>query len=161
MVDLKDLCRIFGVEWDFVSRRSGKTITCNRASRTSSFFNSGIRKSLYFVCGCGWLVRFRGVEWKKYKNSDPVIITGVCGVHSNTCNPIFVNQLVLSRTRAGVYKKCADHSLQEVMVHMSIESFVSVRAIRELLYKVLPERKCIDMHMINNVRNCISFSLIC
>ena len=35
---------------------------------------------------------------------------------------------------------------------MSIESFVSVRAIRELLSKVLPERKFIDRHMINTVR---------
>ena len=151
LVDLKDLCRRFGLEWTFVSRRSGKTITCNH-SRTSSCVASGIRKSSSIMCGCGWLVRFRGGEWKKCTNCDPVIITEVCGVHSNTCNPAFVNQFVLSRTRAGVYKKCADHSLQEVMVQMSIEPFVSVRAIRELLSKVLPERKCIDRHMINNVR---------
>ena len=35
---------------------------------------------------------------------------------------------------------------------MSIDPFVSVRAIRELLSKVLPERKFIDRHMINNSR---------
>ena len=63
LVDLKDLCRRFGLEWNFVFRRSGKTIACNRASRTSSFINSGVRKSLSILCGCGWLVRFRGVEW--------------------------------------------------------------------------------------------------
>ena len=99
-----------------VSRRSGKTITCNRASPTSSFVASGIRKSSSIVCGCRWLVRFRGVEWQECTNSDPVIITGGCGVHSNTCNPAFVDQFVLSGTRAGIYKKCDDHSLQEVMV---------------------------------------------
>ena len=38
------------------------------------------------------------------------------------------------------------------MVQMSIEPFVSLRAIRELLFKVSPERKFIDIHMINNVR---------
>ena len=38
------------------------------------------------------------------------------------------------------------------MVQMSIEPFVSVRAIRELLSKVLPDRKFIDRYMINNVR---------
>ena len=38
------------------------------------------------------------------------------------------------------------------MVQMSIEPFVSVKAIKELLFKVLPDRKCIDRHMINNVR---------
>ena len=62
--DLKDLLRRFGLELNFVSTRSDKTITCNRASRTSSFINYWIRKSSYIVCGCGWLVRFRGIEWK-------------------------------------------------------------------------------------------------
>ena len=38
------------------------------------------------------------------------------------------------------------------MVQMSIEPFVSVRAIRELLSKLLPDRVFIDRHMINNVR---------
>ena len=139
--DLKELVRRFGLEWNFVSTRSGKSITCNRASRTSSFVNSGIRKSSSIVYGCSWLVRFRGVEWQKFTNSDPVIISGVCGVHSNTCNSAVLDQFVLPRTGTGIYKKCADHSLQEVMVQMSIEPFVSVRAIRELLSKILPERK--------------------
>ena len=40
------------------------------------------------------------------------------------------------------------------MVQMSIEPFVSVRAIRELLSNVLSERNFIDRHMINNVRIC-------
>ena len=51
-----------------------------------------------------------------------------------------------------MYKKYADHSLQEITVQMSIESSVSVRAIRELLFKVMPDRKFIDRHIINNVR---------
>ena len=122
--DLKELVRRFGLEWNFVSTRSGKTITCNRASRF--FVASGIRKTSTIVSGCGWLVRFRAVEWKKCTKSDPVIIIGVCGVHSNTCNPELVDQFVLSRTRAGIYKKCADHSLQEVIVQICIKSFVSV-----------------------------------
>ena len=88
---------------------------------------------------------------KKCTNSDPVIITGVCGVHSNTFNPAILDQFLLLRTRAGIYKECADHSLQEVMVQMSLEPFVSVRAIRELLSKVMSDKKFIDRHMINNV----------
>ena len=110
MVDLKDLCRRFGLEWNFVSRRSGKLITCNRASRTSSFVKSSIRKSLSIVCGCGWLVRFRGVEWGRSTNSDPIIITGVCEVYCNSYNPTFVDQFLLSRTRADLYKIRDDHS---------------------------------------------------
>ena len=38
------------------------------------------------------------------------------------------------------------------MVQMSIDHFVLVRAIRELLSKVLPDRVFIDRHMINNIR---------
>ena len=37
---------------------------------------------------------------------------------------------------------------------MSIEPFVSVRTIRELLTKVIPNRKYINRHMINSVRIC-------
>ena len=76
--DLKELVRRFELEWNFVSTTSGKTITCNCASRTSSFVASGIRKTSSIVCGCGWSVSFRGGEWKKCTNSDPVIITRVC-----------------------------------------------------------------------------------
>ena len=90
------------------------------------------------------MVRFRGVYWKKCTNSDPVVIIEVRGAHSNTCNPAVLDQFVLSRTRAGIYKKCNDHSLQEVIVQMDIEPFVSVRSMRELLAKVLPDRVFID-----------------
>ena len=37
------------------------------------------------------------------------------------------------------------------MVQIAIEPFVSIRAVRELLSKVMPERKYIDKDMINNV----------
>ena len=84
LLDLKELVRRFGLEWDFVSTRSGQTMTFNRASRVSSFVVTGLRKSSFIVCGCDWLVRFRGVAWQKCTNSDPIIITWVYGVHSNT-----------------------------------------------------------------------------
>ena len=38
------------------------------------------------------------------------------------------------------------------MDQMAIEPFVSVRAIRKVLSNVIPDRKYIDCHMINNVR---------
>ena len=104
LVDLKDLCRRFGLEWCFVTTRSGKSITCNRASRTSSFVNSGTRKCTSISCGCYWLVRFRGVDSKKHTSVDPVVITEVRGAHSNTCNPaasinLFCHGPVLVSTR--------------------------------------------------------------
>ena len=38
------------------------------------------------------------------------------------------------------------------MVHMAIGHFVNVRGMRDLLYKVLSERKIIGRYMINNVK---------
>ena len=51
--DLKELVRRFGLKWNFLSTKSSKNIPCNRASRTSSFVNSGIWKSSSNVCGYG------------------------------------------------------------------------------------------------------------
>ena len=44
----------------------------------------------------------------------------------------------MARTGSGNYKKGADQCLNEVMVQIAIEPFVSIRAIRELLSKVMP-----------------------
>ena len=63
-----------------------------------------------------------------------------------------MDQFVLARTRSGDYNKYDDSSLREVLVQMAIESFVSVRVVRELLTKSMPERTFIDRHMINNVK---------
>ena len=38
------------------------------------------------------------------------------------------------------------------MVQMVIDPFINVRAMIELLQKTLPERKDVDIYMINNVR---------
>ena len=38
------------------------------------------------------------------------------------------------------------------MVQIAIDPFINVRAMIELLHNVLPDRKDVDMHMINNVR---------
>ena len=130
MSDFKELRRRFGLEWSFMSTRNGKTTTSDRASHKRSYVSSSIRKSPSLVCGFGWFVLFRGVEWKKYTNSDPILITAVCGVHSNTCDPSYVDQFVLVRTHYGSYKKYADQCLKEVMFQMDIEPFVSIRAIK-------------------------------
>ena len=65
LVDLKDLCCRFGLEWCFVTRRSGVYISSNRASRSSSYVKSGVRKSTSITCGCDWSIRFRGFDRKK------------------------------------------------------------------------------------------------
>ena len=56
------------------------------------------------------------------------------------------------RTRSGDYKKYAEQTRKEVMVQMSIEPFVSGRAIRDLLSKTMPDRKYIDRYVVNNIR---------
>ena len=73
-------------------------------------------------------------------------------MYSNTCDPSFVGQFILSRTRSGDYKRCGDDILREIMVQMAIDPFINVRVMTESLQKVLPDRKNADRHMINNVR---------
>ena len=63
------------------------------------------------------------------KISDPVVITGVSSVHSNTYNPSFVGRFVLSRTRSGDYKRCGDEVLRKNTVEMAIDPFINIRAI--------------------------------
>ena len=57
-------------------------------------------------------------------------MTEVSDAQTNSCNSDSVDQLVLTKTRSGSYKKCSDHAVQEVIVQMHIEPFVTVRAIR-------------------------------
>ena len=57
-----------------------------------------------------------------------------------------------SRTLSSDFKHCGDEFLREIMVQMVIDSFINVRAMIELLQKTLPERKDVDIYMINNVR---------
>ena len=150
--DLKEMCRRFGLEWYFVSFRNGITISCNRACRKISFVGDSMRKTSYITCKCSWCVRFKDVERNTCSNNDSVVITAVCVVHSNTCHPSYVYQFVLARTCSSNYNKCADQCLKEVMVQMNLEPFVSIRARREFISKVVSERKYIDKNMINNIR---------
>ena len=83
---------------------------------------------------------------------DPIVITSVDSVQSNTCDPSYVGQFVLSRTRSGNYNRCGDKVLREIMVQMTIDLFVNVRVMTELLQKEFTDRKDVDMYMINNVR---------
>ena len=107
-----------------------KKIACNRASCKISFVSYGIRKASSITCGYSWRVRLKAVEYGKYANADQVVITTICGVHSNTYDSSYRDQFVLAWTHSGDYKKCADQSLEEVMAQMDIEYFVSIRAIR-------------------------------
>ena len=82
-----------------------------------------------------------------------MVITRVIPSHSDSCDPTNVDQLVLCRSQSGAYARCGDEVLKEIMVQMAINSYVSVRSMKTLLQKALPERKDVDnRHMINNVR---------
>ena len=151
--DLNKLAYSFGLMWNFCTTRSGRAIKCNRATRYGSRVNQGLTNVTSITCGCDWDIRFRSICRNNNKISDPVVITGVSSVHSNTYNPSFVGRFVLSRTRSGDYNYCGNEVLREIMVN-AIDSFVNIRAMTELLQKVLPGRKDIDMLMINNARMC-------
>ena len=93
-----------------------------------------------------------GVVKCNNKSSDPVEISRVTRSHSDTCDPLNVDQLVLCRSHSGAYARCGDEGLKETMVQMVINPYVSVRSMTTLLQKALPERKDVDRLMINNVR---------
>ena len=124
-----------------------KKVACNRANRITSYVSSGVSKSSSITCGCSWLVRFKSTEYDKCSNFNQVIITTICRVHLNICVLSYVDQFLLIRTRSSDCKNYADQSLREVMVQMTIEYFVSVRDVRELLYNIMHDRKCIDRHI--------------
>ena len=151
--ELKIMTHQFGIKWNFVTVLCSKRISCNRATRYGNRRNSlGLRNYSSINCGCEWVIRFKFVDCKKSTLSDIVMITSVCGLHSNTCDPSFRDQYVLTRTRSGQYKKCTDSALQRIMHQMSIDKELNVRTMIQLLKNVLPSRKSIDRYMINNVR---------
>ena len=86
------------------------------------------------------------------KISDHVVITTVNSVHSNTCDPSYVGQFVMSLTQSGGYKRCGDEVLRGIVVQMAIESFAKARAMIELSQNALPGRNDVDRHTINSVR---------
>ena len=114
--DLRQLAKSFGLAWQFCTARSGMSITCNRANRKSSYSGLGVRRSTSISCGCKWSIRFLGVVKCNNKSSDPVEITRVTPSHSDTCDPLNVDQLVLCRSRSGAYARCGDEILKEIMV---------------------------------------------
>ena len=128
--DVKKFDHSFSLRWNFYTSRSGRTIKCNRATRYESRVNQGLRS------GCDWNIRFRGICRYNNKISDPVVITGVNSVHYNMCDPSYVGQFVLSRTRSGDYKRRGSEFLRKIMVQIAIDPFVDVRAMTELLQKV-------------------------
>ena len=93
-----------------------------------------------------------GIIKRHYKITDSVVITSVSTMYYNTCDPTYSGQLVLCRTRFDNYKCCGDEVIREFIVQMTINPFLNVRAMTNLLQKLLPERKDVDRHMINNVR---------
>ena len=152
LFDLKKLAYSFGLKWDFCIARADRMSTCNRAHCQGFMKKSMLRNATSITCGCGLCVRFRAINSSNTKVSNPVIITYVCGVHSIMCDPSYVDQCVLARTRSGGYNNWADRCLREIMVQIAIDPFVKVSSMTELLKRVLPDKKIIDRYMINNVR---------
>ena len=141
----------FDLKWNFCTTRSGGRITCNRAHR-QGLVKKLIGNTQSITCDRDWSIRFRGADRSNNKISDPVIVNFVCGVHSNMCDPSYVDQFVLTRTRSSDYKHCADQCLKKIMVQIAIDPFINVRTMVELLHKALPNRKIIDRYMMNNIR---------
>ena len=93
-----------------------------------------------------------GIIKSHYKITCSVVITSVSLMHSNTCDSTYRGQPVLCRPRSDDYKRCGDEVTREIMIQLTINPFVNVRTMTNLLQKVIPRRKDVDRHMINNVK---------
>ena len=76
----------------------------------------------------------------------------VCDGSSSTCASSNIDQFVPARTRSSSYNKFTNQSLKESMVKMDIDLFVNVKAMIELLLKLLSDRKHVDTHIADNIR---------
>ena len=85
------------------------------------------------TCGCYCSIRCRGITRSHNDFFDPVIITNVFRIHSNTYGPSYIDPFVLTRTRFDDYNACADWCLREIMGPIDIDPFVNVRVMTELL----------------------------
>ena len=139
---------------EFCTTRFCRVIKCNRGRcHRYKKANSGLRNVTSITCGCDWISRFRSICRNNNKISDHVVITYINSVHSNTCDPSYIGLFLLSRSQSSGYKRCGDEVfLKESMLQMAIDPFVNVRAMTEVLQKALPDRKDVDIHMINNVK---------
>ena len=63
------------------------------------------QKSSSIICGCDWVIRFKFLDHKKCTLSDSIESVHVREIYTNTCDPIFRDQYVVVRTKAGEYKK--------------------------------------------------------
>ena len=90
--DLKKLAHYFGMRWNFCTSRSDRTIKCNRATLHGSRVDQGLRNITSATCACDWSIRFRGMCRSNNKILDPVVITSVNSLHSNTRDPSYVGQ---------------------------------------------------------------------
>ena len=64
-----------------------------------------------------------------------------CGSHSNTCDPSFLNQFVITWTHSSDYENCIIQVLKDSMVYMDIDPFANIRAIIVLMQQVSPSTK--------------------
>ena len=102
-----------------------------------------LRKTSHITCDCDWCIRFNWVIAGRRNGID-------C-VHTNTCDPSYVDRLILVRTRVSSYKKCTDQVLSEITIRMGGSYSIDVQSMVDILRKVLPERKNLDRRMVYNV----------
>ena len=55
-----------------------------------------------------------------------MIMTAICGIHSNMYDPSYLEYIVFAMTRSGDYKRGTDASLNIILLQMSIAHFVDV-----------------------------------
>ena len=85
--------------------------------------NSNLRKQrcnkVSLPCSCKWSIKFQPVDYLKKGQTDPVRITAVNPQHSDGCVPS-KDQLVLAKTKAGIYGKEQQIPMKELLKLMNL-----------------------------------------
>ena len=108
---------------------------------------------LSLPCSCQWSIRFQPLNYLKKSQSDPVRITSINALHSNGCIPS-KDQLVLAKTKAGIYGKEQLVAMKELLKLMDLNEGKKIpgHTIQNLLRIVTPNRKHITRHDVYNFR---------
>ena len=149
---LKIMAHQFGMKWNIVTTRNGRRISCNHATPFGNRKSQGIRKCSSIIYGCDWVIKFKFLDHKNALYWIPSRLFMFVDLILILVIQHFLISTLWPEQKQVNTKRCTDSILQKIMHQMSIDQEVNSRTMIILLKKVLPSRKYIDRHLINNVR---------
>ena len=128
----KTTIKVFAQPLGFVASVCGQSLVCNRSnpSKMNKKTNANVNnfstnnrkrrcKKVSLPCSCQWSICFQPIDYLRQSYSDSVRITLINALHSNGFIPS-KDQLVLAKTKAGIYGKEQQVSMKELLKLMDL-----------------------------------------